>query len=137
MSTGTDPMRKLIFVMLAMTIGSLSSVIVAQDTDSQDTTSAINSQGIDIERVSTRYLAGYHPDHRLRGSPIWLPRLGRYYTHPKRNSAAAFVGVLPDNCETIYSEDRTLYECNDILYRKTYLRGVIVYEIITDLDDLR
>jgi len=47
------------------------------------------------------------------------------------------VTELPDNCDNIYSTDETLYECRGILYRETYLRGELVYEVITDLDDLR
>ncbi len=47
------------------------------------------------------------------------------------------VEVLPATCESIYSADETLYDCAGILFRETYLRGELVYEVITDLEDLR
>jgi hypothetical protein len=79
----------------------------------------------------------YRPWHSLWGRPYWFPRLGWYHSYPTRGSTMLIVEELPRDCDSVYSDDETLYQCDAILYRETYLRGRLVYEVITDLDDLR
>ncbi len=79
----------------------------------------------------------YRPHHPLWGRPYWFPGLGWYHSYPTQRSTLVIVLVLPSNCDSIYLTDESLYVCGGILFRETYLRGELVYEVITNLDDLR
>ncbi len=130
-------MRKLVFIMSAMAIIFLPALGKAQNSDIGRTASAPDNKNIQVSEPVQMLLTDRHYRDRSRGLPFWSPKSGWYYAHPRRSAAPAFVGALPENCAGQYSERETLYECNGILYRKTYMRGVIVYQIITDEDDLR
>ncbi len=130
-------MRKLVFIISAMTIIFLPALGKAQNSDSGSTASVPHNKTIQVSEPVQILLTDHHYRDRSSALPIWSPKLGWYYAYPRRSAAPAFVGALPENCAGQYSERETLYECNGILYRKTYMRGVIVYQIITDQDDLR
>lgn len=73
------------------------------------------------------------PPHWEWGDYWWNPAWGWYFAGAIAGSTLLFTDTLPDNaaCQTVVYESETLYVCGDVLYRATYYKDELVYEIVS------
>ena len=73
------------------------------------------------------------PPHWHWGDYWWNPAWGWYFTGAIAGATLLFAETLPDEaqCQKMSYEDETLYRCGDVLYRATYYKDELVYEIVS------
>ncbi|MBK0399123.1 peptidoglycan-binding protein [Limibaculum sp. M0105] len=74
----------------------------------------------------------YRPPHWHWGDYYWWPAWGWYFTGAIAGATLVYVASLPSECEKVLYEGETLYLCDGVLYRATYYKDEMVYEIVSD-----
>ena len=78
------------------------------------------------------------PPHYLWGPYFWYPRWGWYFTATIAGATLVYMPALPEEKECIPAtvEDEKVYICDGVLYRPTYFQDELVYEIVSEPDEV-
>ena len=78
------------------------------------------------------------PPHYLWGPYFWYPRWGWYFTATIAGATLVYMEALPQEKECIPAsvEGEKVYICDGVLYRPTYYRDELVYEIVSEPDEV-
>lgn len=80
----------------------------------------------------------HRPPHWHWGHFHWHPRWNWFFTATVAGATLAFVESIPEDQECTQAEvdGEIVYICNGVLYRATYYRDEMVYEIVSEPDEV-